>query len=581
MKKITKIIILAIATLFSVTSCIDDAYKLGYDGHVTEDMVSFTYAKATDGNPNNSDNVIQFTNTSNIPFASYSCTWDFGNEAISKERNPIAKYPDAGSYTVSLSIYGYDGHVVTKKQTVTIAKDDPSLFDTPTFRNLTGGPENTNGKTWVFDQHNLYTAEVKTALNADIRGHIGLGPINSFSQGWWGAGPNEKGDWKMYDFKFHFKQTSGLQMKITTNGVGYGRLACAKPIGGYDNVTVIWEQDVQFPYEGGNYTFSITDVTTQIGEDEKDYEKITLSGNAFMGYYCGTQDYYILYLTDEVMALSVRNTVEGQDWVFIFIREDLNVEPDIPSINEEQVTFTITQGSNEFIYDYSVIVDNPQNVAFTVEVQFGDGLISSDMTGRHEYIVAAGTYYARCVLTVNDKFIIKQQPVVINNDHPLYDINQNLTGGKSWKLRPHSQGSGIILTNQGGNEYWWVVDNNAAGSYAAYDDILTFYNGGKAKLENNGNSYMHESTAGLFEDGDPEDSFVTTEYIPSDNAKWEFVNVGGILHIKLTNVFPMYAISPEAINEGLYRVNFLTEKLMHITMDVGWGAWQYFLVSTE
>ena len=45
-----------------------------------------------------------------------------------------------------------------------------------------------------------------------------------------------------------------------------------------------------------------------------------------MGYYCGNQTYEIIYQTEEVKALRVENTVEGQDWVFILSRE-LNVEP--------------------------------------------------------------------------------------------------------------------------------------------------------------------------------------------------------------------------------------------------------------
>ena len=46
-----------------------------------------------------------------------------------------------------------------------------------------------------------------------------------------------------------------------------------------------------------------------------------------MGYYCGNQTYEIIYQTEEVMALRVENTVEGQDWVFIYCLEELNVEP--------------------------------------------------------------------------------------------------------------------------------------------------------------------------------------------------------------------------------------------------------------
>ena len=52
---------------------------------------------------------------------------------------------------------------------------------------------------------------------------------------------------------------------------------------------------------------------------------MTLSDNSFMGYYAGSQVYDIVYQTDEVMCLRVNNTVEGQDWVFVYCLEELNV----------------------------------------------------------------------------------------------------------------------------------------------------------------------------------------------------------------------------------------------------------------
>jgi len=280
-----------------------------------------------------------------------------------------------------------------------------------------------------------------------------------------------------------------------------------------------------------------------------------------------------------VMALRANNSAENQDWIFIYIREELNKEPE--SINDDQVTFTMTPGSNEFTYDYSVAVENPNNVKFTTQIQFGDGITSTELKGSHEYIVPAGTYTARCVLTVGNKTIVKTQQVVINKDHPSYNINENLVGGRAWKWRPSAQGAGLIMTNQGGDQYWWIVDAGAAGSEAAYDDVLTFYGGGRAKLENNGDSFMNESTAGLFSDGNPAGSFVTKEYVPSTDARWEFVDVDGVTYMKLTNVFPMYATSIDQMSGALYKVNLLTKNLMHLTLDVGWGAWQYYLVPAE
>jgi len=574
MKKITKFIFMAFAVVLALTACSpNDSFLLG-NSTITADQVSFS-AVPSETNAN----IILFTNTSNINIPT-SSVWDLGNGSVVKAATARGLYPEAGDYTVTLTVTSTDGTSVTTSQTIHIAKDDPTLFDTPVYNNLTGGASNADGKTWVFDQWNLYTAEVKTALEGkDIRGHIGLGPVDALTQEWWGAGPNEKSyegtlasvghGWTLYDWKLTFSMAGGLKLNITTGGEGYGRNALN---GKEFNATWSNADDMAFPFDGGDYTFTLNEA----GQ----FPSLTLSGDAFTGYYVGTQTYDIIYLTDEVMALRAHNTQEGQDWIFIYIREDLNKEP--ASINDDQVTFTMTPGSNEFNYDYSVTVENPNNVKFTTEVQFGDGATSTELSGSHEYIVPAGTYTARCVVTVGNKTITKEQTVTINNDHPLYNMSENLTGGRSWKLRPVSQGSGIIMTRTWTGEVWWTVDNTAAGSEAAYDDVLTFYAGGRAKLENNGDSFMNESTGGLFSDGDTSGSFVTKEYVPSDNASWEFVTVDGVLNLKLTNVFPMYAVSPDAMKEGLYEVDFITANLMHIKYVAGTGewdvTWNYYLV---
>ena len=157
--------------------------------------------------------------------------------------------------------------------------------------------------------------------------------------------------------------------------------------------------------------------------------------------------------------------------------------------------------------------------------------------------------------------------------------------GKSWMLRPHSQGSGIIMTRTWTGEVWWTIDAGTVGSEAAYDDILTFYAGGKAKIDNHGDSFMNESTAGLFPDGDSSGSFVTTAYVPSDNASWSFTAIDGVSYLKLVNVFPMYAVNPAVLEEGLYEIVVISEDLIHIKFVAGTGewdvTWNYYLVPAE
>jgi hypothetical protein len=167
-------------------------------------------------------------------------------------------------------------------------------------------------KTWVIDGYNKHTDEVAAATGLNIKGFIGLGPLNSYGQEWWGAVAGEKSfekiGWTLYDWKITF--TSSNQLKITTLGEGYGR----KAFDGAGFVsTGIDGDDMKFAYDGGDYTYTL--------DNTSPYPKLTLSGNAFLGYYAGSQEYEIIYLSDTALAVVVHNTTEGQDWAFVYTPE--------------------------------------------------------------------------------------------------------------------------------------------------------------------------------------------------------------------------------------------------------------------
>lgn len=304
-------ILLSTVLLVACDPMEDASYALGDLGKVTAEQITFTQTPSTQ-----SPNVITFTNTTALKSTAL-LQWDLGNGATGKENVIVGKFPFAGDYTVSLTIYTADGAAVSKSVVVKIAANDYNLISTPAYVNLTGGAEDTDGKTWVLDRYNNFAKEVANATGLNITGHMGLGPQNSYGQSWWGAPANEKSAWSLYAHKFTFIQ-NGVQLKIQNSGVGYGRKASSETKGGF-TVNAIEGDDAVFTYNGGNYTFALV-------EGGK-YPLITLSGNAFMGYYCGSQDYEIIYQTDKVMALRVNNTVESQDWVFVFCLEELNVAP--------------------------------------------------------------------------------------------------------------------------------------------------------------------------------------------------------------------------------------------------------------
>ncbi len=316
MKNIIKQITWITLLLLAVAACSPqelDKYSLSDVAVLTDSDISFTYTASP-----TSANTLIFTNTTVMPSSGvYTIRWDLGNGATGNKPTVTGLYPFAGDYTVTLSIHFSDGSVARKSVVISLPNNDYTLVDTPVYRNLTGGAEDPDGKTWVLDQYNNFAAEVKAATGFNISGHMGLGPQGSRGQEWWGAAANDKAAWDMYSTKFTFIQ-NGVQLKIVKEGTeGYGRKASAASVGGF-NVHATEGDDAMFTYSGGDYTFSIV--------ESGEYPTIILSGNAYMGYYCGSQEYEVIYQTDKVMALRVNNTVESQDWVFVYCLEELNVE---------------------------------------------------------------------------------------------------------------------------------------------------------------------------------------------------------------------------------------------------------------
>ena len=334
-----------ILLLITITACspqeLDD-YGLDNMATLTDDQVTFTQTVSTA-----SDNMITFSSTTQLPANGvYTFRWDLGNGATGNKTTATGIYPFAGEYTVTLSIHFPDGSVAKKSVVVSLAENDFSLVDTPVYRNLTGGADDADGKTWVFDQYNNFAAEVAAALaplkaeypaleQGDayaITGHMGLGPQGSRGQSWWGAAANDKQAWELYSTKFTFIQ-NGVQLKIVKEGnEGYGRRASAASVGGFDVHDIVVD-DAFFTYSGGDYTFSI--------DESGKFPVMTLSDNAYMGYYCGNQEYEIIYQTEEVMALKVDNYTEGQDWVFVYCLEELNVAA--PPVVKELKTIPLSE----------------------------------------------------------------------------------------------------------------------------------------------------------------------------------------------------------------------------------------------
>lgn len=305
MKSIFKAsLILAVmgAFLFSCAPLDKDDYKLG--DPVNESLLSFTSSPSA-----SSPNIIVLKNTSSTAGVAL---WDLGNGSTAKGDEVTVSYPFKGEYTIAMSLYTPGGSATISK-VVSIANDDYGLLDTPGFNALTGGANATDGKTWVFARYTY--------------GHFGVGDINAAPEvngpAWWQCDPKGKEGCSLYENEYTFIQKGTKliwknQGYIYTNENGMNHLG----MGGTANPAV---GDFDVPYTpADNLTFSL----------DEDNMTLTLSGNAFFGFYTSDSVYRIIRLTEHEMYVWCGSAAEpGNAWYFILVPKDELKEPEPEPVN--------------------------------------------------------------------------------------------------------------------------------------------------------------------------------------------------------------------------------------------------------
>jgi len=272
-------LIFSACIMMLLVACKKDNPQLGDAPSLAD--ASYTYAPSA-----SNANIIEFTaNNSKI-----QCVWDFGNGTTAKGAIVSSPYPYAGTYTVKLTVFASGGSRSTSQQ-ITIAQDNLGLLNNPIFIMLTGGVNGPGYKTWVIDS----TAD----------GHMGVGPDPISALGnipeWWSAGPLDKAGAGLYDDKYVF-HLNGFKFDMINNGNVYvhNSLAANFP-GSFQNL--------------GDFTAPYTD---QMDESwtllETVDTTITISNNAFIGFYTGVQTYRILDITDSTLSLQYKHHAGGLNW---------------------------------------------------------------------------------------------------------------------------------------------------------------------------------------------------------------------------------------------------------------------------
>jgi PKD repeat protein len=278
--------LLFVSVAAALLSCKKEDPKLGDAPTADDAQFSVTVSAA---NPN----IIDFASNNQ----SIQCRWDFGNGSDAQGNNVSATYPYAGTYTVTLTVFN-NGGSRSSSQDITIDQDDLSLLNNPIYNKLTGGTSGPGFKTWYIDSVSS--------------GHMGVGPDPESALGpvpeWWAAGPGDKGGCGLYDDRYVFSiDAFGFDM-ITNGDVYVNNELQANFPGSFENL--------------GDFTAPFAD---RMGESwlltQGTDDILSISGDAFLGFYTGLQEYRILELSDTTMSLQYDHHAGGLHWYLLLKTE--------------------------------------------------------------------------------------------------------------------------------------------------------------------------------------------------------------------------------------------------------------------
>tara|TARA_B100001287_G_C22642834_1_gene511043 strand:- start:17 stop:886 length:870 start_codon:yes stop_codon:yes gene_type:complete len=271
MKKKHLLFITSISVLLAIviSACRKENPQLGSPPKETDAV--FTYAPSDTNN-----NVIIFTATN----PDIINMWDFGNGLTGEGAVVSSIYPNAGNYTVNLSVFNSGGSK-TSSQEIIIEQTDPGLLDNPIYTMLTGGINGPGFKSWYID--------------STTAGHFGVGPdpvsALGYTPEWWSAPEMAKPGCGMYDDRFVF-YLNDYRFDMITNGDVYVHNTIADQYpGAFENLA-----DFTAPYDNQlNESWSVIE-----GSDTT----LTVSGNSFIGFGTGVNTYKIIELTENSMYLA-------------------------------------------------------------------------------------------------------------------------------------------------------------------------------------------------------------------------------------------------------------------------------------
>ena len=297
---------------FFMSSCTDSTTGGELGSAPTSEDVTFT-SEPDSENPN----IIHFTNTSD----SFQAIWDLGNGTTARGDSATAEYPLKGEYTVSLTILTSSGKAMNT-QNITIEETNELMLDDPNLNMLTGGADNTDGKTWVMDSTQA--------------GHFGVGPPDGNTPEYYSAAPLGKSGTGLYDDKYTFT-LDGFSFDMETNG--YVFINDTHP-DAFSNAVSAPGGDLMAPWNApDNQSFSL-------GENEDGALTLSVSDPTFIGFYNGSRTYEVIELSENSMILKVIDPVENLAWYHTLIPEGYTHPPEILPYKSEELEDNFDEEGN-------------------------------------------------------------------------------------------------------------------------------------------------------------------------------------------------------------------------------------------
>ncbi|GGD95374.1 family 16 glycosylhydrolase [Planktosalinus lacus] len=266
--------------LILVMGCQEDDAKFGQLQAPTNLQIQVEVLNADNDNPfGDGSGSVNFTATAENAI---SYKFDFGDNVTQVQPGGLAShtYSNEGvnDYLVTVVATGTGGTTTTE----TIAISVLSNFDDPiTEELLTGG----SSKTWF--------------VASQTPGHLGVGPIDTFTPDYFSAAPNQLAEC-LYDdeITFGLDNNDNITFNHNNNDITFFNVEFLNVGGGGG------DSDQCLPYNtSGNKFVSLAGANFGVPEDLTTGTQFTISDEGFMSYYINTSTYEILEITQDYMHI--------------------------------------------------------------------------------------------------------------------------------------------------------------------------------------------------------------------------------------------------------------------------------------